>query len=166
MRSSPPPPRRIVLPALSALLLFVPALWPSAQPASADTGSVSLLYDPGPSHDCYSLVVEHPPDKNTTPDPARTSSAGCGAFAATEEFTRKSRERFTWDIGTYGWNTSDWGTSPGYSFVTRTAAKTVTMRNDAVRPQGRRSGGRRPATTDDTCPCQLTRLCSSAPGLR
>ncbi|MEU3535668.1 RICIN domain-containing protein [Streptomyces murinus] len=132
MRALPAPPRRIALLALSALLLLVPALWPRlTQPAAADTGSSSLLYDPGPAHDCYALVVEDPPDKNTTPDPGRTSSAGCGAFAGTEEFTRKSPERPTWDIGTYGWNTSNWGTSPGYSFTTRTAAKTVTMQNDA-----------------------------------
>ncbi|MCK8677390.1 ricin-type beta-trefoil lectin domain protein [Streptomyces lichenis] len=140
--------KAVRLPLRGALLLpaaLLLALLPSAQPAplpqarpaaAAGSAPVSLLYDPGPAHDCYSMLVEDPPDGDVTPDPARVSSRGCGAFAGTEEFTRNEPTRPTWDLGTYGYGRGQWGRSPGYAFSQTPqnggASKTVTMTNDAT----------------------------------
>ncbi|WP_256106542.1 RICIN domain-containing protein [Streptomyces sp. ODS05-4] len=112
-----------------------PAAGPSAGGGAAGPASHSLLYDPGPSRDCHSMLIEEPPDKNTAVDPARVSSKGCDAFDRTKEFTRENWAAPVWDLGTFGYNHGSWGQSPGYSFAQTPqtgAVKTVTMKNDAT----------------------------------
>ncbi|MER6467011.1 ricin-type beta-trefoil lectin domain protein [Streptomyces sp. NPDC001288] len=116
---------------LPLLLLLWPVWWHLAQSASADgTASYSVLYDPGPAHKCYGLVIEGVPD--TTPDRSRENFSGCGDFAADKEFTRGDPGHSAWDIGTYGWNRGSWGRTPGYSFTPQTGTRTVSMTNNAA----------------------------------
>ncbi|WP_143665423.1 RICIN domain-containing protein [Streptomyces sp. gb14] len=133
-------PLAVLLVALPAFLARsqaapAPTTGPSPAPKAAAPASHSLLYDPGPTRDCYSMLIEEPPDGNTTVDRARVSSQGCGAFTQTKESTRNDWSAPAWDIGIFGYNRSSWGRSPGYSFTQSpqtSGPKTVTMKNDAA----------------------------------
>lgn len=126
--------RRLAAALFAATITFASVLLPAAGHASADTlRPYSLLYDPGPTNNCRSMVVEDPPDKNTTPNPLGTDLSGCEADQGDPTFSEDSR----WDLGTWGWNTSDWGRWPGYSFTQGamndgTGSKKITMRNTAT----------------------------------
>ncbi|MFH8342583.1 ricin-type beta-trefoil lectin domain protein [Streptomyces sp. AM6-12] len=122
--------------AAAALVAVAALLWPLLGPAdrspAADTDSYPLLYDPGPSHDCWGRNVD---DDSTKKDTAHENTSGCGAFAPDKEFQRdmaQPQSTPTWDEGTLGWGVSDRGATPGYSFSAQTGAKTVTMVNNAA----------------------------------
>ncbi|MFJ4961820.1 ricin-type beta-trefoil lectin domain protein [Streptomyces sp. NPDC088729] len=126
------PRRRTALALVGAASLLWPVLSPVSPPASASAGSYDLLYDPGPSHNCWGRIVDDDPNKS---DPTRVNTSGCGPFAADKEFQRsvnQPEKSPTWDMGTLGWNTADWGRTPGFSFSAQTGSKTVNMTNSAA----------------------------------
>ncbi|WP_371789852.1 ricin-type beta-trefoil lectin domain protein [Streptomyces sp. NBC_01471] len=129
------PPRRAWRVAAVALLLSAPTLWSAPQSASADSRSYPLLYDAGPANNCYSMLVEYPPDGNTAPAPQGQDLSGCTADSKDYTFNTDTPHA-AWDQGIWGWNTSSWGSTPGYSFQqTPTGSgspKTVTMANHAT----------------------------------
>jgi len=79
------------------------------------------------------MVVEKPPNGDTKGTIEDLS--GCGPAKLDPTFKRES-EHGAWDVGTYGWNTSDSGRNPGYSFAispqTTGSPKTITMKNRAT----------------------------------
>ncbi|MDT0433324.1 MULTISPECIES: ricin-type beta-trefoil lectin domain protein [Streptomyces] len=126
------PRRRTALALVATGCLLWPAVSPLSQPASASTGAYDLLYDPGPAHDCWGRIVDDDPGRS---DPAHVDTSGCGPFAADKEFQRsvdRPESSPTWDMGTLGWDTADWGRTPGFSFSARTGSRTVTMTNGAA----------------------------------
>ncbi|MCM2425004.1 ricin-type beta-trefoil lectin domain protein [Streptomyces sp. RKAG337] len=130
------PPRTVTLVLVGLVSLMWPLVSPVDQPASADAGSYELLYDPGPSHDCWGRVVEGATD---TSDAPHRNTSGCGAFAANKEFQRDGsnpQTTPTWDMGSLGWNNSAWGATPGFSLSAQTGSKTVNMTNNAAGAAG------------------------------
>ncbi|MCM2422778.1 ricin-type beta-trefoil lectin domain protein [Streptomyces sp. RKAG293] len=126
------PPRTVTLVLVGLVSLMWPLVSPVGQPASADAGSYELLYDPGPSHDCWGRVVEGVTD---TSDAPHRNTSGCGAFAPDKEFQRdmnSPQTTPTWDMGSLGWKNSEWGTTPGFSLSAQTGSKTVNMTNNAA----------------------------------
>ena len=132
------PTRRAGLLAIAALLPLLSVFLP-IQPASAVTTSYPLLYYPGQSINCYSMNVEGAPNGISTPPSQGVNESGCppvGTSTSSDDPTYNIDSLHSaWDLGTYGWNSSDWGQTPGYSFsLTPTGSdnmQTVTMTNDA-----------------------------------
>ena len=88
----------------------------------------ALLYDPGPTSNCYGWVIN---DQN----PQGGDRSGCSAERMDPTFSEDGSHS-AWDMGTYNWTTSSLGDSPGYGFTVTPAngggSETVTMRNSAT----------------------------------
>jgi hypothetical protein len=139
MKAIPAPTRRALLMACAVVLLLLPSLGSSVQPASAaSTTSYPVLYDSGPTTNCHSTVVESPPDGDSNPpsqgNPDLTKGA-CAGEQSDPTFSEDSTHS-AWDFGTYGWNDSNWGQWPGYNFLQtgggNGTSTTLTMRNSAT----------------------------------
>ncbi|MEU6170508.1 RICIN domain-containing protein [Streptantibioticus parmotrematis] len=131
-------PRRALLAAVAALLLLVPAVWTLTQPASAASAPppFPLLYDPGPTNDCYSSLIEGAPNgDDSVPQGAPwTDESQCAADQHNDTMNIDSPHS-AWDLGTYGWNKSSRDQPTGYSFDATSSgggSKTITMRNTAT----------------------------------